>query len=299
MHLNAINTLNDLRDALAAAPEQRLELFRERVMAPLHSFWAPFLSWMNAPVPDQGDPALHAARVFGYYSPEQDPAAGLAALERLTQAGTWDDCVAALQRAIDALNPQQHGLPLDKIDFTLVLGNPATLNEQAGSYTGFGSVPGTVLVMVWPNDFNLPRLPAATAHECNHNVRFLVEPFNPSCTLGQYMVAEGLAEAFAAELYGEERIGPWATDLSAEQIAALKPRFQAALELNDFNVVRGYIFGDWAAERSGYTAQGLPDFAGYAMGYRLVLAYLERSGQSAAQATYRPWQEIVSESGFF
>jgi uncharacterized protein YjaZ len=65
-----------------------------------------------------------------------------------------------------------------------------------------------------------------------------------------------------------------------------------------FDVVRGYIFGDWAADRFGYPAQGLPSFAGYTIGFRLVQAYLARTGRSAAEATYTPWEEIVAESRF-
>ena len=64
-------------------------------------------------------------------------------------------------------------------------------------------------------------------------------------------------------------------------------------------MVRGYIFGDWAAERFRYPKQGVPDFAGYTLGFELVQAYLKRSGGSAAEATYLPWQEIVEGSGYF
>ncbi len=63
--------------------------------------------------------------------------------------------------------------------------------------------------------------------------------------------------------------------------------------------MRGYIFGDWAAEQFGYPPQGLPSFAGYTIGYRLVQAYLARTGRSAAATTYTPWEEILAESAFF
>jgi len=65
-----------------------------------------------------------------------------------------------------------------------------------------------------------------------------------------------------------------------------------------FDVIRGYIFGDWAAAAAGYQKQGLPDFAGYTVGYRLVRAYLRRSGRTAAAATYLPWRELVEGSGY-
>ena len=40
-------------------------------------------------------------------------------------------------------------------------------------------------------------------------------------------------------------------------------------------------------------------FAGYALGYRAVQAYLARTGRSAAEATFLPAAEILAESGYF
>lgn len=301
MELQAIDALTGLRAALAAPEERRLDLFRQGVMEPLRPFWEPFMGWMPpAPEADQRDPVLNAARTFGYYTPELDLPQGLAALDRLDRAGAWQGCLEALRRAWDALEPEAHDIPLRQVRFTLVLGDPAKLEERDGSYTGIGGMPGIVMVMAWPTDFNLPRLPAIVPHELHHNVRFSWEPFVPhETTVGQYIVAEGLAEAFAAEICGEELLGPWATMLTGEQIVALKPRYRDALELQGFDTIRGYIFGDWAAEKTGYQPLGLPDFAGYSMGYRLVRTYLARTGKSAAETTYVPWREIVEESRFF
>ena len=117
--------------------------------------------------------------------------------------------------------------------------------------------------------------------------------------MGQYIVAEGLAEAFAAELYGADKLGPWVSILDDEQAAAIMPRFREAIGLRGFDITRAYIFGDWAAESSGYAAQEIPDFAGYCIGYRTVRAFLAKSGLSAAEATYLPWREIVDGSGLF
>ncbi|MBI2941526.1 MAG: hypothetical protein HYY04_13920 [Chloroflexi bacterium] len=63
--------------------------------------------------------------------------------------------------------------------------------------------------------------------------------------------------------------------------------------------VRGYVFGDWSAEKFGHKRQGLPAFAGYTIGYRAVRAYLDSTGKSAAAATYVPWRDIVDGSRFW
>jgi uncharacterized protein YjaZ len=301
MELIAIDALAAQRAALEAPAADRMTIFREQVMVPLIPFWEPFLSWGPQAAADDGvEPYLKGARRFGFYSPEQDIAAGLRALDRFAEAGTWAECVAAVERAWATLAPEQHGIDLPQLRYTLLLGDPAKLDPKMGGYTGVGGWPGRVLAIAWPNDFNLPRLAAVTAHEVHHNVRFSYEPFIPhTVTVGQYIVAEGLAEAFAAELYGEDKLGPWVSVLDDAQAAAIMPRFREAVERQGFDITRAYIFGDWAAESSGYTAQGIPDFAGYCIGYRTVRAFLAKRGLRAAEATYLPWREIVDGSGLF
>ena len=205
--IHNIESLSGLRAALTAPEAERMDIFRARVMEPLKPFWEPFMRW-GPPQPgaDTGDSALNAARKFAYYSPEHDLAAGLAALDRLEAAGTWAACVAAVEQGWAALDPEGHGVALSELYFTFVLGDPKVMQPEAGNFTGFGAMPGTVLVMAWPTPENLPMLPGAVAHELNHNIRFSFEPFprDMNVALGQYLVAEGLAESFAAELFGRE-----------------------------------------------------------------------------------------------
>jgi uncharacterized protein YjaZ len=300
MNLITIDALTGLRAALKAAKTKRIAVFEERVMDPLRPFWEPFLAMMPGAQNHANEhPALAAAKTFNFFTPDLDVAAGLQALDRLKEAGTWAESVATIERSWAALGPEEHGIDLPQVSFAFVLGDPPKLETQGG-YTGFGGMPGLVMVLGWPTDENLAKLPAAGAHELNHNVRFSFEPFHPmETTVGQYIVAEGLAEAFAAEVCGQDNVGPWATALSADQVAAVTPRFRESLEVKGFNQIRGYIFGDWAAEKSGYEPVGLPDFAGYTVGYEVVSAYLGRSGKTAAETTYIPWRDIIDGSGYF
>lgn len=299
MQIEAIDTLTGLRAALEAPADRRLDIFRSQVMEPLRPYWEPMLAY--AAPKDQaepGDPALAAARAFGYYTPDLGAESGLRALDQLAAARAWPQALAALQQAKDALAPEAHGVPLDRVRFSLVLANPAFMRERTGSYSGFGGWPGLTMVIVWPTDFNLPRLPSAAIHELHHNVRLRFEPWSEQTTVGQYIVLEGLAEAFVAEQHGEAKVGPWARALSPEQIAALRPRFRENLTVAGYDQIRGYLFGDWAAEAMGFPAQGLPDFAGFTVGYELVRAYCTRTGRTVVEATYVPWQEIVEEARY-
>jgi uncharacterized protein YjaZ len=114
-----------------------------------------------------------------------------------------------------------------------------------------------------------------------------------------YIVAEGLAESFAAELFGEEVVGYYVTDFNEEELATAKRVIGSALDITGFDAVRGYIFGDTIAAHMGLPKAGVSNFAGYAMGYRVVRQYLERTGKSVAEATFLPSHEIIAESGFF
>lgn len=56
-------------------------------------------------------------------------------------------------------------------------------------------------------------------------------------------------------------------------------------------MVRSYIFGDEITAQQGREAVGVPTYAGYALGYKLVQAYLTRTGKSVVEATYTPSAE--------
>jgi uncharacterized protein YjaZ len=151
-----------------------------------------------------------------------------------------------------------------------------------------------------PTPYNLARVEGATVHEFNHNVRSAALPHQPMiATVGNYIVGEGLAEAFAHELYGEEAVGPWVTDFDLSQLEKARQIIGGALDKTGFDVVRNYIFGDTITRQMGREPVGLPDFAGYAIGYFTVRQYLARSGKTATEATLLPASEILAGSGYF
>ncbi|GEM44460.1 DUF2268 domain-containing protein [Deinococcus cellulosilyticus] len=294
MNIHIAPTLEGLRAALKAEPSQQMPIFLQEVMEPIRPCWEPSLRFLGAPQSDQ-NPAQIAAERFLFYTPTQGTDRGLDALDRIEASGAAQESLEGLQKAIELLQPANHGIGLQVMNFVFVLGDPDRMTPPY--YTGVGNVPGWILLMAFPTADNLSRLSPITVHEFHHQIRFQYEPFFP-LTLGKYLVAEGLAECFAAHMYGEEKLGPWATTLRPEELEAIKPRYADALMLSDFTEVRGYIFGDWAAKDWGTPAMGIPDFAGYAIGYRMVEAFLKRTGKSIVEATYLPWQEIVQGSGY-
>lgn len=43
----------------------------------------------------------------------------------------------------------------------------------------------------------------------------------------------------------------------------------------------------------------MPTYGGYALGYQIVQTYLDRTGISAAEATFTAAADIIRDSGYF
>lgn len=275
-------------------PEARREIATTQVAELLRPWWKPMKDNPWAPTTAESDDSLSYAMMLNIAPLDMDRDEALEGLSSFEEAGSLAECTDALVRTFDRLQPSAHGISLPTIRYSLALANPSLRNErdQNAAYVGFGGNPGSIFMVALPNDFNLPRLAAMAAHEAHHNVRLSHEPWIPdTITVGQYLVIEGLAEAFSVELYGEDSLGPWTTMHTEEQLREQRPRFRQVIDQT--GDPRPYMFGDWASEMMGTEKLGLPDYIGYGMSYRIVRSYLESTGKSATEATYVPWKEIV------
>lgn len=207
----------------------------------------------------------------------------------------------ALEDAAKAFAPFADRIALDTIQVGLFPVDKTRMMATDRGYSGFGGMPGYIMVIYSdPTAETLHFLQGATVHELHHNIRFSLFRFIPmQVTLADYIVAEGLAESFAGALYGADKVGFYVTDFDESRLDESRRLIGAALESKDFNAMRGYVFGDVIARLQGLPEAGVPDFAGYAMGYRAVQAYLKKTGKSVMEATFVPADEIIRESGFF
>ncbi|NJN18762.1 MAG: DUF2268 domain-containing protein [Oscillochloris sp.] len=293
MHIQIIDTAAIYERLLASDdPAVHSRIVAEELAAPFAEVAAIF-----------GQQPLDAFAIWGL-RPEQfaaeHRAATAAKISALAEANAWSRAAAALERAKAPFEPYREQIGLDRIIFALLVGEATGTSIEHG-YTGFGGIPGWVMTIYSaPNPANLARVEACTAHELHHNLRFRLFAFNPiSVTVGEYMIAEGLAEAYAAELYGDDSVGPWVSEFDESRLDAARSIIGAALDRSGFAEVRGHIFGDAIARDMGLPVAGVPDFAGYALGYKVVRAYQARTGNSVAAATMLPAHEIIAESRFF
>lgn len=223
------------------------------------------------------------------------------ALEILGAYEVWNKSQVILDRCIDCFASYQEQLGLDTIDYGLFLGQQEGSDPLNRGYTGMGGIPGTIFaVYSQPNDYNLSKLSGLVAHEFHHNVQFSIFPWDfMNVTIAQWMIYEGMAESFATELYGEDVLGYYVTDFDMARFDETKTIIRKNLKLKGFNQVRSYIYGDALANDFGFEKVGVPAFAGYAIGYHLVQAYLRKTDQSVVEATFIPADEIIEQSGFF
>jgi uncharacterized protein YjaZ len=282
----AYRRLLDTQDAA-----QRQAIFRQELVEPFAGLvqflggdgLAAFASWgMSA------DQFAHDRR---------EPMAAIIAA--LVAGDAWNRAVKALEQGWTAFAAYAARISLETITFALCV---AGMDSPPG-YTGFGGIPGWIMTVYGvPDEYNLARIEAATVHELHHNLGGAANPRNTNMmtlTVAEYMIMEGLAESFAAELYGEDMVGPWVTGFDDANLERGKALFRDALNMTGFNTIRSYIFGDVSAERTELPQAGVPPFAGYALGYRVVQAYLNRAGKNVVEATFVPAHEIIAQSGFF
>jgi Predicted Zn-dependent protease (DUF2268) len=125
-------------------------------------------------------------------------------------------------------------------------------------------------------------VPATLAHELHHSSRVRTGP-GYGRTLGEALVTEGLADQFAAEVFPGTPLPPWDHALSADQEDALWERAQPDLW-------GSYSLGDH--RRWFFGGSGIPRWAGYTLGYRIVEAYLGEA-RTAAGAVQTKAQTVV------
>lgn len=295
MNIQTLRSDNIYRKVMQAPQEEKLELFRQEMMAPFMKKWEIQHIPFKAEQPGGFD--VIAMSNMMSYPPEQITNELAAELDLISTDSFWNECEDAVKKSLRLF--AEHGIKLRQADylFTIWLGNPDSpalkLNE---GYSGDGGIPGYIICILAPNSYTLPRLKSALAHECNHNVRYQFIQWDHTVTLGELIVSEGLAESFATSLYGEELLGPWVAKTDAQTLNSfIKPTLKQQLQLTGFHNIAPYLYGDEIAKLHRFNPVGMPYAAGYACGYYLIQTYLKKTGKSIAEATITPAIQILDE----
>lgn len=274
--------------------------FRYELMQPFEEMWR----FLNVPLMAKtpgGYDVLMASEMMGIWTPRKRRELIETKVKLLRDTNIFKECEQVIEKSAQLFNEIGYQIPVEEFIVNILLGDSENSVLMASEgYSGFGGIPGYILLIVVPNEFNRTRLKSALAHEFNHNIRFTYEPFNHGdVSVEDYLVIEGLAEVFAETLYGIEQRGPWVQEYDQEELDYTIEVMKAGRDARGFDQVSAYMYGDEVAREQGYQPVGLSRNAGYTIGYHLVKDYLKNTGKTIAEATLTPSRILVQESRIF
>lgn len=282
-----IDSATGMRAMLDSTPEQWAEAARR--------LWEP-MAGMYFFIPDGPDMAAVHAQGFGF-GQNAPPRQMQEALQALEHADAWSRVEQALLQGTRDLSAANPAVTIPDLTVLLVLGDPTSSHfmDEVRGLSGFGGISGYIAITVWPTEEVLGRLEAIALHELHHNVRYspggvVWDP--QTVTVGEHVVAEGLADLFAVQSYGRRGYTHFVTDQTRTSDAVLR-RVSEGLDVTGMQDFAAWVLGDASARLFGSPAVGLPTGAGYAAGARIVQAYLDATERSAAECVATPSAEIL------
>lgn len=300
MKVSAVRSDGVYSKIMSAPPDKKNDIYRHELMMPFERKWACYNIPLKAKTPNGFD-VIMASGMLGHIAPTKVDETQKQNIQLISDDTLWEKCETAIRKSLNCFTMQGIDLPVQEYLFTILLADAESpyivLNE---GYCGDGGIPGYIFSWLIPNEYTLERLPAALAHETNHNIRFQFIEWKNDITLGEMMISEGLAENFAVFLYGEDKAGPWMTKTDMKTLnERIKPIIRNGLNVQGLENLNAYLYGDEMAELQNYPQVGLPYCAGYACGYHLVKHYLKKTGKNVVEATLLPAKEILDAAEDF
>ncbi|EOP58013.1 MULTISPECIES: DUF2268 domain-containing protein [Bacillus cereus group] len=300
MNIKSLRSDKIYRKISQAPKEEKVKLYRQEMLAPFMGKWEIQHVPFKAEEPNGFD-VITLNNIMNI-SPNQITNEITPELELISADSFWSECKEAVRKSLHLFREHDVNLRVSDYLFTILLGDPNSpslmLNE---GYSGDGGIPGYILCTLVPNEYTIPRMKAALAHECNHNVRYQFIQWDHTVTLGELIVSEGLAENFATSIFGEDLLGPWVSKTTMEMLNRhIKPVLKEQLQLTGFDKIAPYLYGDELAKLQNYMPVNMSYAAGYACGYYLIKYYLEKTGKNIFEATITPANLILDEiKGFW
>lgn len=218
-------------------------------------------------------------------------------VQTLAAADAWTRIEKALEDGVAALQAADPGVTIPDLNVLLILGDPTNTHflDEVQGLSAFGGISGYISITVWPTPRVLDRLEAIAVHELHHNVRYspggvVWDP--QTVTVGEHIIAEGLADIFAAEQYGDAGYTHFVREDTRSDDKVLA-KVASGLDVTGMTDFAAWVLGDSSARLFGIEPVGLPTGAGYAAGARLARAYLEATGTTAAASVRSSRSDIL------
>jgi uncharacterized protein YjaZ len=147
-----------------------------------------------------------------------------------------------------------------------------------------GSAPDSHTIFLYydPNNQNLKQnlekeIKSTITHEFHHAIRNRTFPWKQDNLLGA-MITEGLADHFDIEINGGEP-KPWSKALTTDELEKIGQMASLEFANTDYN------HNDWFF---GSASRNIPRWAGYAIGFKLVEDYLNKTNKKASKLVSEP-----------
>jgi hypothetical protein len=182
--------------------------------------------------------------------------------ERKAQSAKFDRS-EFVRIATDAWRRANAALPQGPIRVCVDMARAADAftRDGMGGVAGVTAGHGRIILRIHPDADWQAALPYALAHEMHHSY-WAAHHFDPArpFTLADYMVLEGRADYFAGTLFAYA--APWTAALDAAAYAVAWRALSKDLNATEWPTLQAAMFGSPQA--------GIPAWAGYSIGYRLV-----------------------------
>lgn len=282
-----IDSAVGMRTIVESSPEEWSEAVRR--------LWEP-MKGMYYFIPERLDMATVHLQNFGFRA--SAPSAQVQdAICVLEEADAWARIERTLYTGLQKLATANPTMTMPDLTVLLVLGDPMNHHfmDEVRALSASGGISGYIVITIWPTEEVLDRLEAIALHELHHNIRYspggvVWDP--QTVTVGEQIVAEGLADLFAVELCGDRGLTHFVSPQTRADDAVLE-RVLDGLEVTGMRNFAAWVLGDASARLFGSNPVGLPTGAGYAAGARIVRAYLETTGRTAATAATASLTEIL------
>lgn len=296
MNIKAIRSDKIYKKMISAKLCNREDIYRYELMKPFEFKYSCIGAPLKAEKPGGYD-AVMASTMAGAFAPSKIDSERIGDVQKISDENFWKACEESIRKTLDSFESNGISLVVKDYIFTVLLNDPQNpIAKMTGDYCGDGGIPGYIIGTIIPNEKSLKMLPVALAHETNHNVRWQFMKWSNKIALGDMIVSEGLAENFAAFMFGEDKIGMWVTRTTKEILKKfIKPVIKENINCNDFNKLSTFLYGDEIMVLRGAAPIGMPYCGGYACGYYLIKYYLKKTGKTIFEATITPTSHILKE----
>ncbi|BCN31627.1 DUF2268 domain-containing protein [Anaeromicropila herbilytica] len=300
MNITVLRSDEIYKKIINAKNEDKENIYRYELMKPFEYKW----QCIGVPLEAQNDggyDVISASTMGGGYHPAQITEKMLKEVDKISEESFWDNCVKSIRNTLEGFERNGIILLIQNYIFTVLLNDPHNpMSTMTGDYCGDGGIPGYIFGTIIPNETSIKMLPVALAHEANHNVRWQFMKWSSEISLADMIISEGLAESFAAYMYGKDKVGKWVKDTTDDMLHdIIKPLIKENLYEKDFNKLSLYLYGDDIMAMRGIEPAGIPYCAGYACGYALIQHYLNKTGKSIYEATITSTEDILRETEDF